>query len=53
MSRGLEEVSRPVAEPRRKRKERGTVEASRPRPTPRERMEAGYAKAEVRNQATR
>jgi hypothetical protein len=24
-----------------------------PRPTPRERMEAGYAKAEVRNQATR
>jgi hypothetical protein len=37
-----------VAEERRKRKERGA-----PRPTPRERMEAGYAKAEVRNQATR
>ena len=31
----------------------GTAEASRPRPTPRERMEAGYAKAEVRNQAAR
>src|SRR6185312_4334481 len=30
------------------RKERGA-----PRPTPRERMEAGYAKAEVRNQAAR
>jgi hypothetical protein len=57
-----------VAEPPRKRKERGgapgtsatqtapadgTAEASRPRPTPRERMEAGYAKAEVRNQAAR
>jgi hypothetical protein len=59
-----------VAEPPRKRKERGgapgtsatqsdtaagngTAAASRPRPTPRERMEAGYAKAEVRNQATR
>jgi hypothetical protein len=56
-----------VAEPRRKRKERagsdaahangtaahGTAQASRPRPTPRERMEAGYAKAEVRNQAER
>lgn len=48
-----------MAEGRRKRKERGdggapangTAEA--PRPTPRERMEAGYAKAEVRNQATR
>jgi hypothetical protein len=49
-----------VAEPRRKRKERGgpspapansTAEASRP--TPRERIEAGYAKAEVRNQAAR
>ncbi|HEX3737856.1 MAG TPA: hypothetical protein VHV53_09965 [Solirubrobacterales bacterium] len=33
-----------MAEPRRKRKERAT---------PRERMEAGYAKAEVRNQAAR
>jgi hypothetical protein len=33
-----------VAEPPRKRKER---------PSPRERMEAGYAKAEVRNQAAR
>ncbi len=33
-----------MADPRRKRKER---------PTPRERMEAGYAKAEVRNQAAR
>jgi hypothetical protein len=48
-----------VAEERRKRKERagatanGTAEASRPRPTPRERMESGYAKAEVRNQAVR
>jgi hypothetical protein len=54
-----------VAEPRRKRKERGGegaaggapadgyAETSRPRPTPRERMEAGYAKAEVRNQAAR
>ena len=55
-----------MAEPRRKRKERGdpgaghangtangTAEASHPRPTPRERMEAGYAKAEVRNQAAR
>jgi hypothetical protein len=56
-----------VAEPRRKRKERGgagaahangaaangTAESSHPRPTPRERMEAGYAKAEVRNQAAR
>jgi hypothetical protein len=31
----------------------GAADASRPRPTPRERMEAGYAKAEVRNQATR
>ena len=31
----------------------GTAEASRPRPSPRERMEAGYAKAEVRNQAVR
>ncbi|OJU83681.1 MAG: hypothetical protein BGO11_21925 [Solirubrobacterales bacterium 70-9] len=31
----------------------GTAGASRPRPTPRERMEAGYAKAEVRNQAAR
>ncbi|HXF31902.1 MAG TPA: hypothetical protein VN522_10300 [Solirubrobacterales bacterium] len=37
-----------MAEARRKRKERGA-----PRPTPRERMEAGYAKAEVRNQAAR
>jgi hypothetical protein len=60
-------VSRPVAEPRRKRKERGgagaahangaaangTAQASHPRPTPRERMEAGYAKAEVRNQTAR
>jgi hypothetical protein len=60
-----------VAEPRRKRKERGTGAASAngargapgtsgangthtaPRPTQRERMEAGYAKAEVRNQAAR
>jgi hypothetical protein len=59
-----------VAEPRRKRKERGGAggasqangdgtmsgngasSASRPT-TPRERMEAGYAKAEVRNQAAR
>src|SRR6185312_10650346 len=47
-SRVPDEVSRPVAEARRKRKERGA-----PRPTPRERMEAGYAKAEVRNQAAR
>jgi hypothetical protein len=39
-----------VAEPRRKRKERGGASS---RPTPRERMEAGYAKAEVRNQAAR
>jgi hypothetical protein len=31
----------------------GGAQASPPRPTPRERMEAGYAKAEVRNQATR
>jgi hypothetical protein len=62
-------VWRPVAEPRRKRKERGAAstgdyagapangtrgaEGSRPRPTPRERMESGYAKAEVRNQAAR
>lgn len=70
-------MSRPVAEPRRKRKERGdagergraegaaangthggatangTAQASRPRPSPRERMEAGYAKAELRNQAAR
>ncbi|HKZ13335.1 MAG TPA: hypothetical protein VJL81_05770 [Solirubrobacterales bacterium] len=47
-----------MAEPRRKRKERGEAaangtQASRPRPNPRERMEAGYAKAELRNQATR
>lgn len=59
-----------MAEPRRKRKERGGAGAAAgaspadvahaangtrtaPRPTPRERMEAGYAKAEVRNQATR
>jgi hypothetical protein len=41
-----------VAEERRKRKERGGA-ATAPRPSPRERMEAGYAKAEVRNQATR
>jgi hypothetical protein len=49
-------VSRRVAEPRRKRKARpgdSTNGASSPRPTPRERMEAGYAKAEVRNQAVR
>jgi hypothetical protein len=39
-----------VAEQPRKRKERDGGEA---RPTPRERMEAGYAKAEVRNQAAR
>lgn len=38
-----------MAEPPRKRKERGDAEG----PTPRERMEAGYAKAEVRNQAAR
>ena len=49
-----------MAEPRRKRKEgaatparRATATGRRPRPTPRERMEAGYAKAEVRNQAAR
>ena len=45
-----------MAEPRRKRKERaeaGANSAPSPRPTPRERMEAGYAKAEVRNQAVR
>jgi hypothetical protein len=48
-----------VAERRRKRKERGPAStngngASPSRPTtPRERMEAGYAKAEVRNQAAR
>ncbi len=59
-----------MAEPRRKRKERGgagaagrashvdgarTANGTRtaPRSSPRERMEAGYAKAEVRNQATR
>lgn len=47
-----------MAEPRRKRKERdgaGAATGTRtaPRPSPRERMEAGYAKAEVRNQATR
>jgi len=41
-------VWRLVAEPPRKRKQRAA-----PRPTPRERMEAGYAKAEVRNQAAR
>ena len=40
-----------MAEPRRKRKERGGDGG--PRPTPRQRMEAGYAKAEVRNQAAR
>jgi hypothetical protein len=53
MSRGPEEVSHRVGEPRRKRKERGGAEGPRPRPSPRERMEAGYAKAEVRNQAAR
>jgi hypothetical protein len=48
-----------VAEPRRKRKERAAAStngngASASRPTtPRERMEAGYAKAEIRNQAAR
>jgi hypothetical protein len=51
-----------VAEGPRKRKSRGgastapangAAEASHPRPSPRERMEAGYAKAEVRNQAAR
>jgi hypothetical protein len=45
-----------VAEERRKRKQRaGATQGAeaRPRPTPRERMEAGYAKAEVRNQAAR
>jgi hypothetical protein len=55
-----------VADERRKRKERGGVAsgdesagatngsvAAAPRPSTRERMEAGYAKAEVRNQATR
>jgi hypothetical protein len=31
----------------------GAATASAPRPSPRERMEAGYAKAEVRNQAAR
>jgi HEAT repeat protein len=46
-----------VAESPRKRKRRagaagGDAAASRPK-TPRERMEAGYAKAEVRNQAAR
>ncbi|HVS99369.1 MAG TPA: hypothetical protein VHE08_02525 [Solirubrobacterales bacterium] len=41
-----------MAEPRRKRKERAGAEGAS-RPTPRERMEAGYAKAEVRNQAAR
>jgi hypothetical protein len=49
-----------VAEPRRKRKSRGGDAGAHTngappahRPTPRERMEAGYAKAEVRNQAAR
>lgn len=46
-----------MAEPRRKRKDRGAAAidggGERIRPTTRERMEAGYAKAEVRNQATR
>ena len=46
-----------MAEERRKRKEREGAGASHParasHPTPRERMEAGYAKAEVRNQAAR
>jgi hypothetical protein len=52
-----------VAEERRKRKGRGAgreagaapngAGAGAHRPTPRERMEAGYAKAEVRNQAAR
>jgi hypothetical protein len=50
-----------VAEPRRKRKERAgasgtngtSANGSSSRSTPRERMEAGYAKAEVRNQAAR
>jgi peptidoglycan/LPS O-acetylase OafA/YrhL len=47
-----------VAEAPRKRKRRadadanGTAEAERPK-TPRQRMEAGYAKAEIRNQAAR
>ena len=50
MSRARGGAWRRVAEPRRKRKERG---GSTARPTPRERMEAGYAKAEVRNQAAR
>jgi hypothetical protein len=60
-----------VAEPRRKRKERGAAggapaangngsangngagPGASSRPTPRERMQAGYAKAEVRNQEAR
>ncbi|MBS1860597.1 MAG: hypothetical protein JSS68_02685 [Actinobacteria bacterium] len=58
-----------MAEPRRKRKERGGTGGAAgashadgapangtrtpPRPGPRERMEAGYAKAEVRNRAAR
>jgi hypothetical protein len=45
-----------VAEPRRKRKDRAGAangNGAAHRPTPRERMEAGYAKAEVRNQAAR
>jgi len=53
-----------VAEPRRKRKGRAGASpngggraangtSTVPRPTPRERMQAGYAKAEVRNQAAR
>ena len=51
-------MSPPVAEPRRKRKSRGpepaaSAGAATQRPSPRERMEAGYAKAEVRNQAAR
>jgi hypothetical protein len=40
-------MSRPVAEQPHKRKERGAS------PTPRERMERGYAKAEERNQEAR
>jgi hypothetical protein len=42
-----------VAEAPRKRKRRAGAADASPSKTPRERMEAGYAKAEVRNQAAR
>jgi hypothetical protein len=42
-----------VAEPRKRKRRAGAPSAPSHRPTPRERMEAGYAKAEVRNQAAR